>query len=302
MSVKKIIASCALFIFIAPLYSQELKCNVTINSSQIQGTNKQVFTTLQTGLNDFMNNYKWTELIYAGNERIECNFMIIVKSYADDLFTTELQVQAKRPVYGTSYTTNLLNFNDQSFVFKYVEFDPVEINNNTFESNLTAVLAYYAYVILGLDLDSYSRLGGTDLFQMAEQIVTISQSRSQDAESVGWKAFENDRNRYALIKNLMDERFKKYREFFYEYHRLGLDNMSTNVENSRAKIAAGLPILRETYRENPGSIAILSFLDAKNDELINLFKKGTAKEKEEVYTILMDINPASGTKYDEIKK
>lgn len=301
MSIKKIIAF-SLLLAVLPVYSQELKCNVTINSSQVQGTNKQVFETLQAGLNDFMSNYKWTDLIFAANEFIDCNFMIIVKSYEDDLFTTELQVQAKRPVYGTSYTTNIFNFKDNAFVFKYVEFDPIEINNNTFESNLTAVLAYYAYIIIGMDLDSYSRLGGTEAFQMAEQIVTISQSRSQDAESVGWKAFENDRNRYALIKNLMDERFKKYREYFYEYHRLCLDNMINSVENSRAKIAAGMPVLRDTYRENPGSIAILSFLDAKNDELINMFKKGTAKEKEEVYNILMDINPALGNKYEEIKQ
>lgn len=301
MSIKKIIVACLLFA-IAPLYGQELRCNVTINSSQIQGTNKQVFETLQAGLNDFMNNYRWTGLIYATNELIECNFMIIVKSYVDNLFTTELQVQAKRPVYGTSYSTNIFNFKDNAFVFRYKEFDPIEINNNTFESNLTAVLAYYAYIIIGMDLDSYSRLGGTNAFQIAEQIVTLSQSRSQDAESVGWKAFENDRNRYALIKNLMDERFRKYREYFYEYHRLGLDNMCNGVENSRAKIAAEMPVLRNTYRENPGSIAILSFLDAKNDELINMFKKGTPKEKEEVYGILMDINPALSNRYEEIKK
>lgn len=298
---KKFFIFCALFIAVATLRGQELKCNVTVNSSTIQGTNKQVFETLQKSLNEFMSNYKWTDMAFAPNERIECNFMIIVKDYTDDLFTTELQVQAKRPVFGTSYTTTLFNFKDQSFVFKYTEFDPIEINNSTFESNLTAVLAFYTYVIIGLDLDSYARLGGNAMFQTAEQIVTVSQSR-QDAESVGWKAFESDRNRYALIKNLTDERFRKFREFLYEYHRQGLDNMATNVENSRAKIAAGMPIVHQTFRENPGSIAILSFLDAKNDELINLFQKGTAKEKEDIHEILVSINPTLSNRYDEIKK
>lgn len=279
-----------------PLAAQELKCSVTVNTSQLQGTNKQVFETLQSALNEFMNSHHWTDLVYGTNERIDCSFLFNVTAYTDDAFTTSLQIQARRPVYGTSYTTPLFNFKDNSVNFSYVEFDPIEVNNNTFENNLTAVLAYYAYIIIGLDLDSYSKLGGTAAFQTAEQIVSLSQSRS-DAEGKGWKAFDDDKNRYALINNLMDERFRKFREYFYEYHRLALDNMATNVDNGRARIASGLPVLREINRLYPSSIAIMSFLDAKNDELISLFssQKAPAQQRTEVYNVLMDINPALGT-------
>lgn len=285
-----------------PLAAQELKCSVTVNTSQLQGTNKQVFETLQSALNEFMNGHHWTDLVYGTNERIDCSFLFNVTAYTDDAFTTSLQIQARRPVYGTSYTTPLFNFKDNSVNFSYVEFDPIEVNNNTFEDNLTAVLAYYAYIIIGLDLDSYSKLGGTAAFQTAEQIVSLSQSRS-DAEGKGWKAFDDDKNRYALINNLMDERFRKFREYFYEYHRLALDNMASNVDNGRARIASGLPVLREINRLYPSSIAIMSFLDAKNDELISLFgsSKAPSQQRTEVYNVLMDINPALGTRYEAIK-
>lgn len=284
------------------MLAQELKCTVTVNSSQIQGTNKQVFETLQTALNDFMNNYHWTEFVYGTNERIDCNFMFTVTAYNDNLFTTTLQIQARRPVYGTSYTTTLFNFKDNEVNFNYAEFDPIEINNSTYENNLTAILGYYAYIIIGLDLDSFGKLGGTPAFQSAEQIVTMSQGRS-DSEGNGWKAFDNDKNRYALINNLMNERFRKFREFFYEYHRLALDNMAVNVDNARARIAEGLPVLREMNRLYPNAIAILAFLDAKNDELISLFSssKAPAQERNDVYNVLMDINPALGARYDAIK-
>lgn len=283
--------------------AQELKCNVTINSSQIQGTNKQVFETLQTALNDFMNNHRWTDLTYATGERIECNFMFIVTKYEENMFTTTLQVQARRPVFGTVYSTTIFNFKDLNVNFNYVEFEPIEINSNTFENNLTAVLAYYAYMIIGFDLDSFQKLGGTAAFQTAEQIVNLSQSRS-DGDGTGWKkSFSDNKNRYALINNVMDERFKKFRDYFYEYHRQALDNMSTNVDNARARIVTGLPVLRDLNRLDPGAILIMSFLDAKNDELINIFSstKALPKERNDVYEVLMDVNPALGSRYEVIK-
>ena len=177
---------CALCIVHCAL-SQELNCNLTISTPQIEGTNKQVFQTLENDLESFMNSYRWTDLIYADNERIDCNIMIVVASVEEDKFTCELQVQASRPVYGSSYTTNLLNVRDQEFIFTYKEFDPIDINRSTFESNLTAVMAYYAYLIIGFDLDSYSRLGGQSAFATAEQIVNMCQSRSDDSESKGCK-------------------------------------------------------------------------------------------------------------------
>lgn len=297
---------CLFFIvtlFCGIVSAQELNCNLQINSSQIQIANKQVFETLQKELNDFMNNRHWTSGIYAVAERIDCNFMITIQSYVDNVFTTELQIQARRPVYNTSYNTSTFNFKDEHFNFTYVEFDPIEINTTTYESNLTAVLAYYAYIIIGLDLDSYSKLGGTECFRQAENIVNLMQSKSDQSEALGWKAFESNKNRYALINNLMDERFRKYREFFYVYHRQGLDEMTSNVANARAKIAEGLPILREINRMQPSAIAIQAFLDSKNDEIINIFsKKGTTKEKTDVYEIMTDVNPTLTSRYEAIKQ
>lgn len=300
---RKFCLSVIVIFFCVIVSAQELNCNLQINSSQIQIANKQVFETLQKELNDFMNNRHWTSGIYAVAERIDCNFMITIQSYVDNVFTTELQIQARRPVYNTSYNTSTFNFKDEHFNFTYVEFDPIEINTTTYESNLTAVLAYYAYIIIGLDLDSYSKLGGTECFRQAENIVNLMQSKSDQSEALGWKAFESNKNRYALINNLMDERFRKYREFFYVYHRQGLDEMTSNVANARAKIAEGLPILREINRMQPSAIAIQAFLDSKNDEIINIFsKKGTTKEKTDVYEIMTDVNPTLTSRYEAIKQ
>lgn len=294
---------CALCIVRCAL-SQELNCNLTINTPQIEGTNKQVFETLENDLETFMNSYRWTDLIYADNEKIDCNIMIVVSSVEDDKFTCELQVQASRPVYGSSYTTNLLNVRDQEFVFTYKEFDPIDINRSTYESNLTAVMAYYAYLIIGFDLDSYSRLGGQSAFATAEQIVNMCQSRSDENESKGWKMeLGSQRNRYSIISNIMDDRFKPLREFYYEYHRLALDNMAINVDNARAKIAEQISVLRDLNRQNPSAPFILIFLDAKNDELINIFaKRGLSEEKKLVHEVLTAVNPTLSNRYDEILK
>jgi len=277
---------------------QELNCNIQINSDQVQGTTKSVFNTLQKSISEFVNNRKWTELSFANTERIECTMNIIVKSVANDFFTAEIQVQSRRPIFDSGYYTTLFNFKDNSFNFNYKEFDQLEMNENTITSNLTAVLSYYAYIVIGYDMDSYSRLGGTPYFQKAEGIV----NSAQGADLTGWKAFESSRNRYALVNNLMDEAFKKYRNYFYEYHRLGLDEMSTNMTNGRARIAGGLPVLREANRARPSAIVISSFLDAKTDELVSIFSQATTKEKTEAVEILSDVNPTQTARYEQILK
>ena len=288
----------ALLFFTGYIYSQELNCTVKINSDQIQGSNKQVFTTLQKSLMEFINNRKWTELTFSNTERIECSMNIIIKKVESDVYTAEIQVQSRRPIYNSTYYSTLFNFKDNSYTFTYKEFDQLELNENTITSNLTAVAAYYAYIIIGYDMDSYSRLGGTSPFQAAENIVNAAQGANLD----GWKAFESTRNRYALINNLLDETFKKYRNYFYEYHRLGLDEMSTNVTNARARIAAGLPLIREVNRARPSAILISTFLDAKNDELINIFSSATTKEKTDAVEILSDVNPTQTARYEQILK
>jgi hypothetical protein len=280
------------------LPAQELNCNLTINSDQIQGSNKSVFNTLQKSATEFVNNRRWTELSYAQQERIDCNMNIIIKKVEGDVFTAEIQIQSRRPVFNSSYNTTLFNFRDNDFVFSYKEFEVLEFNENSISSNFTAVLTYYVYIILGYDMDSYSRMGGTPFFQMAERIVTASQS----LDLPGWRAFESSRNRYALVNNLTDEAFRKFRSFLYDYHRLGLDEMTINMTNARARIIAGLPVLRETNRSRPSAIAIATFLDAKTDEMINIFKGATDQEKKTAVEILTDVNPTQSQRYETIMK
>ena len=287
--------------FVSLVSAQEINSTVTVNSDQIEGSNKQVFATLKTAIEEYMNQNRWTNMTYAAHEKIECSMLLVVKEMNDNMFKCEMTLQSRRPVYGTSYTTPLLNFKDNSFNFSYQEFDRIEYQQNTFTTNLTAMLAYYCYLIIGHDQDSFQRLGGTPFFQQCEEIVNTCQSASmENTEQKGWLAFDSNRNRYALINNLLDEAFKKYRNYYYEYHRLGLDEMSSNVTNGRARIAEGMPVLKEAYRARPATYVINTFLDAKAEELVDIFKKGTDKEKKNVYDLLMDIDPTRQNTYDQI--
>lgn len=285
------------------IHAQELNCTVTVNSDQIQGTNKEMFNTLKQSIEEFVNTLRWTNMTFQDKERIECSMLLVVKSIQDGIFNCEFTCQSRRPVYGTSYSTPTLNFKDNNFVFTYQEYDRLDYQQSTFTTNLTALLAYYCYLIIGYDMDSFSKLGGTPCFQACEQIVTAAQSASLDnSESAGWKAFESNRNRYALINNLMDEAFKKYRTFYYDYHRHGLDEMVNNVANGRARIAKDINVLKEAYNARPATYIINAFLDAKAEELVNLFKQGTSEEKKMVYELLMDIDPTRQSTYDEINR
>jgi len=298
-----------LFIILAGLavvvtaVGQELKANLNINYSQVQTTNKSVFESLEKDLKQFINDTKWTDMNMKENEKIDCNFALIVNSYTDGLMMCELQVSASRPVYGTSYSTTTFMFRDVNVNFHYQEFDRLELDRTSYDNNLTAIIAYYAYIIIGCDLDSYSLKGGNNLFTQAEQIVNTCQSKSDENEQAGWPAFERKttRNRYTLVNNLLDMKFEGLREYYYEYHRLALDNMAKNVDNARARIAEKIDMLRKLNRENPNAALVVCFTDAKNDELINIFKKGTSEEKDKVYDTLTAVNPTLTSRYDEIK-
>ena len=294
---------CLLTLIVSQTKAQELNCSVTVNSDMIEGTNKQIFSTLKTAIEEYMNHNRWTNMSYAEHEKIECSMLIVVKSKTEDMFVCDMTLQSRRPVYGSTYTTPLINFVDKNFNFTYQEYDRIEYQQNTFTTNLTAMLAYYCYLIIGHDQDSFQRLGGTPFFQQCEDIVNACQSASMnDQEQRGWLAFDSNRNRYALTNNLIDEAFKKYRNYYYEYHRLGLDEMSNNVANARARIAEGMPVLIESYRARPATYVINTFLDAKADEMVDIFSKGTDKEKKEVYEILMDIDPTRQNTFDRINQ
>ena len=300
---RQIVAILALIAMSIAMTAQELKCTISINSEQVQGSNKAVFTTLQQSMEEFVNTQRWTNMTFQEKERIECSMMIVVKSVQDNMFVCEFTCQSRRPVFGTTYTTPTLNIKDANFTFTYQEYDRMEFQHNTFTSNLTAMVAYYCYLIIGHDMDSFAKLGGTPYFQVCEDIVTSAQSASLDnAEMVGWKAFESNRNRYALTNNLMDEAFKKYRAYYYDYHRHGLDEMVNNVANGRARIAKDIKVLKEAYNARPATYLVGTFLDAKSDELVNIFKSGTADEKKMVYELLMDIDPTRQDTYENINR
>lgn len=298
------IIAALLFSVCSVLSAQELNCNVQINSDQIEGSNKQIFSTLQQSISEFVNQSKWTNLTFQQQEKIDCSIFLIVKAVNEDVFTCEATIQASRPVYGSSYTTTLLNMRDNSFNFTYQEFDQLTYQQTTFQSNLTALLAYYVYLILGYDADSYQRLGGTPYFQACEQIVSVCQTSSlSDLEMSGWKVFsagQSSRNRYTMVNNLMDEAFKPFRLFYYEYHRLGLDEMSGNVANARARIAEGMKVVKEVNKNRYNNYVVGPFLDAKADELSNIFNGGTTEEKESIYGLLMDMDPTRSQVYDRI--
>jgi hypothetical protein len=285
------------------LHAQELNCNVQVVSQQVQGTNKQVFITMQTALYEFLNTRAWTSNVFRTEERIECNILInITEQVSADEFRGTMQVQCRRPVYGSSYNTVLLNYMDNNIQFRYVEYQPLEFDENSFQSNLTSLLAFYAYYIIGLDYDSFSLLGGTEYFQKAEKIV----DNAQGAAEKGWKAFDgkSNRNRYWLIKDVLDKNYEPVREFYYRYHRLGLDVMSTKPNDGRAEIAESLKLLQKVYRNKPDVYLLFLQLlfDAKSDEFVNVFSESFPDELNRVLAILSEIDPSNTQKYSKLKK
>jgi hypothetical protein len=286
-----------------PLYTlwgiaQELNCKVSINSSQIQGTNKQVFESLANTLTEFINDKKWTNLHYSNIERIKCNLTLTVKEYSDEgHFVGDLMIQSSRPVYNASYTTPVFNFKDNKVSFDYMEQDQLEFNPANIDNNLTAIIAYYVYFIIGLDRDTMAPMGGTAQLQFAENIVAAAQTMSDP----GWKAFEDNSNRHGLISDYLDESMQSMRQLYYDYHRKGLDEMVNNANRGRAQITTALKLL-DVARENRAmSYLPQLFTDIKKEELLNIYSKGTNQEKEEVYTILQTINPSKTTEWDKIK-
>ncbi len=289
------------FLFVSIIsMGQELRCNVQVISSQIQGTNKQVFQTLQTAIYEFMNNTAWTSHVYSNEERIECNILINLQDHSGDEFNGSIQVQSSRPTYNTSYNTTILNYKDDYLRFNYVEFEPLEFTITEHRSNLTSVLAYYAYIILGLDYDTFSLMGGTEFYQKAEQIV----NNAQNAQEKGWKAFENRKNRYWLIENILNDRYRGIREFLYRYHRLGLDVMESKEAQGRSEIAESLDLMQKIYRQKPDPYLFYYdlIMSAKSNELVNVFSESFMAEADRVYKILVEIDPTRSDKYKKIKQ
>lgn len=279
--------------------SQELNCRVSVISPQVQGSNREVYDDMQKAIFEFMNNRVWTDHVFREEERIECNLMFnITDRVSDDQFKATLQIQASRPVFGTNYSTSLLNYRDNDIQFRYVEFMPMDFNETAQNNNLIAILAYYANVILGLDYDSFSLEGGSLFFQRAETIV----NNQSNAAETGWKAYEGTRNRYWLTENLLNGKYNSVRECMYRYHRLGLDRMGERVDEARAEIADALVNMRAAYRENPSAMIFPVFFTAKSDEIVNIFSQSFPDEKSKVVNALKEIDPGNTAKWDRIQK
>lgn len=276
--------------------AQDVKAYVRINTEKIEGTNKDIYNELSNDLTEFINSRRWTDATFTDDERIECTFVITLEKAAGESYSGSLQVQASRPVFNSGYSTTLFNFLDNNFSFTYEQYQKFEFNENVYESNLLSTIAYYVNIILGLNFDSFSRYGGNRYFEKAELIVSLAQT----SDDIGWKAFDSDRNRYALVSNYQDERLKKLRDIIYEYHRFGLDEMVNSVEKGRTNIYNILPYLKEMNRAVPYSIALQLFLEAKTNELLDMFKPATSKEKKDVYDILQSIMPTQSNKFQEL--
>lgn len=279
--------------------AQDLNARVQVVSPKIQSTNKRVFQTLETAMKDFLNNRKWSADVILPKERIDCNFVLNVTSWdGSSNFSGELQVQSSRPVYNSSYTSTILNINDKDISFTYTEGQTIDYTDQNFQGNLSSLMAFYAYIIVGLDYDTFSRYGGSVYFANAQNVV----SNAQTSSYTGWKAFDGTTNRYWLAENLNNKLYQPLRSFMYDYHRNGLDLMADNQGRGVKAIADILPQLSQTDRQRLGAMFPLIFFTAKSDELIAIFSKASANDKIQAMNILSQADPSNGLKYQALQK
>lgn len=279
-------------------YAQELNCIVTINvGPQVQTTDRNVFRDMKTALQQFLNSRKWTNDAYQPHEKINCSILININDMPSiGIFSASVQIQSARPIYNSNYTSLLLNFADRDWEFEYIESQPLEYNDNTYTSNLTSMLAFYAYLIIGMDYDSFSELGGTPHFQKALTVVNNAQSSNRP----GWQALGSTRNRYWIIENLINPQMTDVRKSIYSYHRLGLDTFEKTPDKSREIILKGLKDIKKARDINPNAILIISFFDAKSKELANIFSEGALPVRREAYDLIIGIDPSNRSSYEKI--
>lgn len=281
--------------------AQELNAKVVINRSQISNTTEAVFEALQNSLTAFLNDRQWTNMQYEDYERINCTFSITLKTYSetDNSFTGSIQVQSVRPVFNSNYSTTVFNMQDENFNFNFQQFDQLDFRPEQVDNNLTAMLAYYAYLIIGMDMDTMAPLGGTNVLQMAMDVA----NNAQNLGYAGWKAFEDSRNRFAIINDYLDGGLEPIRQMEYEYHRMGLDRMTENTDSARSAITSAIVMLKQAHENKSQSLLPQIITDIKRDEIVSIYSgKGTKEEKEQVYDIVFAINASQNPYWEKIKK
>jgi hypothetical protein len=289
---------CYLLLFLmGALQAQELQCEVIVNSDRVTNANPQVFVTLQKAVSEFVNNTRWTNKVYNQNERILCSMYINVSEYADNAFRASIQVQASRPVYNSNYLTPIFNYNDVDFDFRYIEFENLFYNPNSFDSNLVSVLAFYAYMILGIDADSYGMLEGTNYFDNAENIVVVAQSSGYK----GWAQSGGNQNRFFLVNDMITPTFSPMREGFYQYHALGLDRMADDLKVGKEGIKTALTTISKVHIVRPNAFLPRVFFDAKSDEIVALFSGGPPVQTAELVETLKRMSPTNTSKWSKIR-
>jgi hypothetical protein len=281
------------------LQAQELKCKVSIQSPLLQNTDdKRILSNLEKAIYEFMNNRSWTKNVYAANEKIECNLIInIAEKGSNNEYVGTMLVTSARPTFKSNLNSTLLNFQDEDFKVKYQENQPLEFNVNSSISNLTSILAYYAYVIIGFDDDSFAKNGGTENFAVAKQVVNNAQQNPEP----GWKPFDKNRNnRYWLLENYMSAQFAPMRDCYYEYHRQGLDIMTDKTDEGKAKITKAIKLLEPIYQQRPGNMMLQLFCSIKRAEIINIYSQGPMPERQEMLQFMSNLDPANASKYQKM--
>lgn len=302
MSLRSQITCCMVALSSLIVSAQELDAKITINHNQIQSTDVSVFDNLKQTLELFVNDRQWTNLKFQKNERISCSFNITVTKYdqATGMFTCKALIQANRPVYNATYTSTLFQISDNDFNFRFNQFDQLEWNEQAVDNQLTALFAYYAYLFIGMNLDSFAPMGGEDVLQRCMNLT----NNAQNLDFTGWKSFDSDRNRFAIINDYLDGAMRPFRQLQYDYYRKGLDEMANNAERGRTEVTTAIENdLKKCHEERPTSMLPQIWTDYKRDELANIYKgKGTQKEKEKVYDILFSINASQNNAWDKIKQ
>lgn len=293
---RKVLAILSFVLAATATFGQELNCSVSVNASQIQSSDRGIVKDLENAIEQFMNTRKWTNDTFRDHEKIVCNILITAKMPSIGNFSASVQVQSARPVFNSNYTSLLFNFADREWEFQYVESQPLEYNDNTFTSNLTSMLAFYAYLIIGLDYDSFSELGGTPYFQRAMTVV----NNAQQSGFPGWQPIGSNRNRYWIAENLNNGQMTDLRKAIYQYHRHGLDLFESNPDQARQTILNSLKDVKKVRDINPNAILVVSFFDAKGKELADIFSDGNIQVRRQAYDIITAIDPSNRSNYEKI--